>query len=303
MNKPATYSLAAAALLFSYVVFASAGSGTAATSVSPLAGWARLRLTASKFLVASAESTIERYPAAPRPSLVRVASRLTYFGKTRLHQGFGERDAEDRPLPAHWMEIDPGIKAREATVDAERRLVFRRFDAPDGAPTPWRGRWKEGRREEKTLGAAGDGACGGPIDAWSFLGRLDCLAGAAETDVALLTNDGLVPVRAVRRGTRSVELWLDDLDGGEPRNPTVEAVELALLPAPGGPSPSVFGLDGEISLLVDPASGALLEIAGKRSGIPGTIRFRLVGAGFKAGRLPETPWPSQAIRADVAPPA
>ncbi|MEN6631890.1 MAG: hypothetical protein ABFD84_05650, partial [Candidatus Polarisedimenticolia bacterium] len=151
--------------------------------------------------------------------------------------------------------------------------------------------------------AAGDGACGGPIDAWSFLGRLDCLAGAAETDVALLTNDGLVPVRAVRRGTRSVELWLDDLDGGEPRNPTVQAVELALLPAPGGPSPSVFGLDGEISLLVDPASGALLEIAGKRSGIPGTIRFRLVGAGFKAGRLPETPWPSQAIRADVAPPA
>ncbi|HNX19989.1 MAG TPA: hypothetical protein PKG80_06920, partial [Acidobacteriota bacterium] len=167
MNKPATYSLAAAALLFSYVVFASAGSGTAATSVSPLAGWARLRLTASKFLVASAESTIERYPAAPRPSLVRVASRLTYFGKTRLHQGFGERDAEDRPLPAHWMEIDPGIKAREATVDAERRLVFRRFDAPDGAPTPWSGRWKEGRREEKTLAAAGDTVdFGALVTAW-----------------------------------------------------------------------------------------------------------------------------------------
>lgn len=272
-------------------------------SPSPLAGWSRLQLDASKFLIASAHSTLDRWlpTTAGGPGIVRVHSALSYLGNTRLHDGFSVRPG-DAPLPARWMEIDPGKRAREIRVVTGGELTLRRFDRPEGKEPPWSGPWTEGNREVKTLDLArgGDG-CGGPIDPWALLGSLECLLAGPEVGFRLFSNDGIHAVIARRVQTSRTTLQLRNLDGGEPIDVSVEVATIELLPGPGEPDPSVFGLDGAIRLQIDTGSGALVQIEGRREGIPGLIRFRLSAVARRERPRPRIPWPTEATSATAVP--
>jgi hypothetical protein len=124
---------------------------------------------------------------------------------------------------------------------------------------------------------------------------------ADEVRFLLLSNDGGHEVIARRKDSRRAELTLADLDGGVDRTVTLDLRRVELLPAPGEPDPSFFGMDGGISLWIDAGSGLPVEISGKREGIPGTIRFRLTGISLKARPRPVTPWPTEATSALTAP--
>lgn len=271
---------------------------------SPLAGWTRLRLEASKMLVAHATSVIERWPGQEgQPGVVRVRSLLEYLGNRKISDAFSARPVEGG-LPARWMEIEPGRKAREVRVAPGGRQVLRRFGPPEGKRDGWTGRWTEGNTETRDLVLDGaPPACGGVIDGWALLGHLQCLTVAPEVRFRMMSNRGLHNLVAVRRGTQRVDLRLAGLDGGAERRVTVEAYEIELVPGAGEPDPSVFGMEGTVRLLVDPLSGALVRIEGRREGIPGTIRFQLTGLAATPRPRPAVPWPSEAKSAMAVPAA
>ena len=270
-----------------------------------LAGWARLRLEATKFLVASAQSDVERWPSegSDASSVVHVRTVLRYFGSRRDHHAFSVRP-EGWGVPAHWMEIDPGKRAREVTVSRGGRLHLRRFDPPPGRDVPWDGRWAEARSETKdlALGPESPGPCAGPFDPWSFLAHLRCLVEEpAPFRFQLFSNDGVHAVIAEKRGEERLSLELRDLEDGTTAERTLRVVRVELLPAPGGPVPSVFGMNGGLSLLIDPASGALVEITGRLEKVPGTVRFRLTGYSVRGRPRPAIPWPGEAANASALP--
>ncbi len=314
MNKPGTYICFAFALLFAAVAPAAdagtpsapeaaparAGAG-ARPAATPLAGWTRLELHAST-LLATADAVIERWPGAGEaPDLVRVSTSMRYLGRSKDLVTYTEAPAEGG-LPVRWMEIEPGRKAREWRAAADGALVKRRFGLPKGKSAPWKGSWTAGKPERlPPARPADDGTALAPLNAWTFLARLDLVAGRPEAAVPLIGNDGMVPAVTRRAETRPVRLRLRELDAGRDFALEIDAVRIELAPAPDGPDPAVLGLNGPVSLLVDPASGALLQIEGRREGIPGIIRFTLGGVSRRARTRPAIPWPAEARDATVAP--
>ncbi len=273
------------------------------TPARALAGWRRLRFGATKFLVGSARSTIERWPAGDGgpEGLVRVTTSMGYFGhEARLHHAYSVQPARGG-LPARWMELDPGKRARETTVVPDGQLTLRRFGPPPGQDEGWSGAWVEGRTDHaaaKTVPAGGP--CGSPLDPWGLLARLGCLTKGDEVRFVLLSNDGGHEVIARRGESRQTRVSLVNLDDGSRSTVTLDQWRVDLLPAPGEPDPSFFGLDGGITLWIDAASGAPVEISGRRSGV-GTIRFRLNGVSLTPRPRPAIPWPSTAESALAAP--
>jgi hypothetical protein len=276
----------------------------AAELPNPLLGrWTVLRLEASKFLVASARSEIERWPGgANGTELVHVRSLLRYLGNTREHHAYSIRPAGSG-LPARWMELDPGKRAREVTVSAGGSLALRRFGLPAGRQAPWPGPWTAGRSEDRSLELGSDdtGPCSGPFDPWALLAHLPCLAGRPESRFRMFSNDAVHVVVARRVGEKHTVLQLTDLGTGRSVRSDVTLARIQLAPGPGEPDPSVFGMDGGITLLVEPDSGALVEIEGRREGIPGTVRFRLTGFSRTSRSRPAPPWPENAVDATAAP--
>lgn len=260
-----------------------------------------MRLEATKFLVASARSDIERWPAtAELPETVHVRSLLRYLGNGRDHHAWSVRPGS-APVPARWMELDPGKRARDVRVDTAGKLTLRRFGVPEGHEPPWRGRWSEGRTDGKELGPLGDGGCAGPFDPWALLANLGCLARAPEVPFTLFSNDGVHRVVARRQGTDRLALKLADLAGGATREVALDVVRVELLPGRGEPDPAVFGMQGGVVLTIDVATGAPVQIEGRREGIPGTVRFRLTGFARKDVPRPLVPWPEDAADASAVP--
>lgn len=283
------------AILAAGLTLSSGDSPAVPSQKSPLVGWTRLRLEASKFLIASAESVVERWTGNPteEPDLIRVSNVMRYLGQVRAKDGFSLRSAPGG-TPSRWMELEPGKSAREAVVGSDGGFRLRRFGIPSGKSEPWSGPWAEGKTERKqlTLEPSPEN-CLGPVDVWGIFGRLHCLSNAETMPLQLLNNDGLVKVTARRKGVRKVQLLVADLETGHSRTMEVEEILVELLPAPGEPDPGVFGLDSGVVLGIDPASGALLEIQGKRQKIPGSITFRLTGVSFLGRPRPPIPWPSE----------
>lgn len=311
MNKQGTYvsrcvefirQVPVKALLAGLAVALVAGFGArAAEPPAGLEGWTRVRLEATKFLVASARSDIERWPAGDEmPALVHVRSLLRYLGNSRDHHAWSVRPG-GAAVPARWMELDPGKRARDVRVEKGGQLTLRRFGVPEGQQPPWRGRWSEGKTDVRDLGAIGGGGCAGPFDPWSLLVNLGCLVKGPEVPFGLFSNDGLHRVIAKRRGTDHVTLKLADLAGGPSRDVSLDVVRVELLPGPGEPDPSVFGMQGGVVLTIDVATGAPVQIEGRREGIPGTVRFRLTGFARKDVPRPGVPWPEDAADASAVP--
>lgn len=240
-----------------------------ANPASPLAGWRRLRFGATKFLIGSARSTVERWAAGEggAEALVRVTTSMGYFGhEARLHHAYSVLSAAGG-LPAHWMELDPGKSARETTVSKDGSLSLRRFGPPPGKAPPWPGAWTEGRTDKATAKMhVQGGPCGGPLDAWLLLARLDCLTAAEEVRFVLLSNDGGHEVIARRSAARRTTISVSNLDDGARANMVLDQWRVELLPGPGEPDPSFFGMDSGVILWIDAGSGAPVEISGGAAG-------------------------------------
>lgn len=306
MNKPITYLawvlLCAAASAGTDVPTSAAPAATATTAAPPETpgDWRRVRLEATK-LFASATSTVERWPGeADQPALVRVVSTLSTLGRGMKRHGFSTRPPGG--VPAHFMEIEPGRKARESTLSPDGAFVLRRFGPPSGRKSGWSGPWTEGTADRLRLEVPEGATCGGPIDGWALVANLACVTRGPEARLFLLTNGGGHAIVARRLGERDTTVSVADLDApGRRASLSVREVRVELLPAPGGDGVDVFGLDSGVTLRIDRDTGLPLEVEGRRDGIPGIIRFRLTGFGRAPSSRPLVPWPHAATNAMTVP--
>ncbi len=285
VNKFITYSVLLAALLFA------AGPAPAnEAAASPLDGWARLHLEGRKFLVARAHVDLERWPGEGR---VRCESVLRALGSKRRHvaHAWQPNPAE----PRAWVELSEGRKLRVAHRQVGRAgpLAVRRYKPGDSKD------WSDLKVEQIAL----DEAESSLLDAWYTLAELPTLL--TDTAQRVLTKEGPIQLRVESRPLGMRTLRLEDLEKGRRREVRVDAIELRLSRA--GEGETLLGLSGPTVLVIDRASGALIEARGEKDGVPGTIRLRLTGFSRKA-RAWRDPWLTEDAAArlaelDAAPPS
>jgi hypothetical protein len=246
-----------------------------APPTSPLAGWSRLELSGRKFLIARGASTIERWPGR---ELVAVTSEVSALGIRREHRVWVVAADPEGAAP-RWAEVSPESKVRVV-----------RYLAGEGAVEARRHRWRDeelgwGPERVQRFPLPAEAACSGrPRDAWSMLAELDDLVRIRPAERLVLTRKGVDRLRVVPGRARELTWKLEDLDRGETRRVRLRAAEVHLRGAEKGET--ILGMSGDTTLLIDPVSGALLEIRGERDGVPGTIRLSLDAVGFAPRALP-----------------
>lgn len=287
------------------MLFGHAGGAAAAAPAAPaatpapeplrsLAGWTALELGGERFLVAAARSRLERWPAAAEggEALLRVTTTVTLFG---ARSGRHQVDALSRgtpPATTRWTEIQFGKRARAMQVEAGRLTAWR-FDLPSGDQLPAAGAWgKPDKTAKVTLPADAPAAACGTVDPYTLLLRLDCLVADPERRALLVSREGAALVRVERSGERRAStLRLRDLAGGETVEAQLVLQRLVLRGSGGAEGETAFGMVGDVSIWIDEASGAVVEIEGKHENIPGTIRLRARAFSRAAAPRPVPPWP------------
>lgn len=284
--------LAACAALPGAVPATAAATPSAAESpdsaASPLAGWSRLVLEGREWLVAKGRSEIRRRAAGGEsgPEQVAVVTDAWVFG---AH--VGEHRALSVFVPcgartAYWQGWVPGEKLRRGTVgEGTLGVVDYRFREEQGG-------WVEHRSREIDLEPAKGPE--GPWDVYALLARLGPPARAARggepVRVAMLTKERVVLGRL--RHVRDVvyERRVENLDTGEKRRMSIPCVELELEPAAeNADAEHMLDMRGPVRMLVDPVSGALVEIEGTHAGLDRTIRLRLDAFATAPPELPVPP--------------
>lgn len=280
MNKLITYGLALATLLTLFLApvraeepAAPATAPAVESPASPLDGWTELVLEGRKFLVATGRSSIVRDPERGR---VHVASVLRALGSPKFHDAWSVA-RPDASASCAWLEVSRGKKARAGFVDGaaeQATIVTLRAGAEDDG-------WGPPQIRSVAIGA-------GRLDAYALLAHLPRLFEGGR--IALVTKDGetVIDVRAGPPARRFLRLRALDGEKGDARV-LLLAVPLDLRAADGGET--LLGLEGDTRLWVDRSSGALLEIEGKKPGVPGTIRLTLEGYRTSATNIAEFPWP------------
>ncbi|MBP7149362.1 MAG: hypothetical protein KBD01_17665 [Acidobacteria bacterium] len=260
---------------------------------SPLAGWTQLVLEGHKFLLASSRTTVSRWPAqGSAPAAVEVLSRVNLFGSLAREHRAVALSAANGPT-SRWVDLVPGERLN-AHILTPGGVEYWRYRRPNGAErTGSFENWGEPKRRTVPAPPAYQATCPGPVDAYTLLARLDCLAAGDSRSVAVATRDGIGMVRARRDAPRPQAFTLRDLDRGASTAVQLEVVRI-VLGEPGAAAETVLGMQGEVTLLVDAGSGALLEIEGRDDDVPGTIRLRLTGFSRRALSRPAMPWPTAA---------
>lgn len=257
-----------------------------------LAGWTALELGGERFLVAAARSRLERWPApaAGQDELLRVTTSVTIFG---ARSGRHQVDALSRgtpPATSRWTEIQFGKRARAMQVEGGR-LSSWRFPLASGDRLPAAGAWgKPDRTARVALPAAGAAECGA-VDPYTLLLRLECLAADPARRALLVSREGAALVRVERGERRAATIPLRDLASGESVEARLVLQRLELKGSGGTESATAFGMVGDVSIWIDEASGAVVEIEGKHEHVPGTIRLRARAFSRAATPRPAPPWP------------
>lgn len=279
------------------VALALAGDGPLLVSspANPLEGWTKLVLQGEKLWIATATSSIERWPGdAQNPApMVRVTSDLRLFGNLKGgHRSWSELDSTGHSF-VRWVEADPPRKSRAAERGKDGSVDMRRFRWPSGstetAPQSWN--LRDRRHLPPPPEILPKETCLGPIDPYGLLGRLQCLSQGSEKRVVLLTRDGWRQLTARRGPTQKQRRQLKDLDSGGTRTIELEVTRIDLTAAEGSGGPHVLGMTGPVSLWLDSTTGALLDIEGSFSNVPGKTRMSLTGFSRRAASRPLIPWP------------
>jgi len=257
-----------------------------------LAGWTALELGGERFLVAAARSRLERWPAPGEAddALLRVTTTVTIFG---ARSGRHQVDALSRgtpPATSRWTEIQFGKRARAMQVERGRLSAWR-FALPAGDQLPAAGAWgKPDKTANVALPAEAAATCG-TVDPYTLLLRLDCLAADPARSALLLSREGAALVRAERKERRATTLRLRDLASGDPVEAHLVLQRLELKGGGGAEGATAFGMVGDVSIWIDEASGAVVEIEGKHEHVPGTIRLRARAFSRAPAPRPTPPWP------------
>ena len=270
----------------------SPGGTPAPEPLRSLAGWTALELGGERFLVAAARSRLERWPATEEAadSLLRVTTTVTIFG---ARNGRHQVDALSRgtpPATSRWTEVQYGKRARAMQVE-EGRLSAWRFNLPPGDALPAAGAWgKPGKPAVVAIPASAPAACG-TVDPYTLLLRLDCLSADPTRRALLLSREGTALVRVQRRERRIEKLKLRDLDTGRSIDAQLVLQRLELAGGGGAERATAFGMVGDVSIWIDEASGAVVEIEGRHEHVPGTIRLRARAFSRRSAPRPAPPWP------------
>lgn len=279
-----------------WALLAAAVAGPGQPPPSPLSGWSRLVLQGEKLWIAAATSSIERWPldrTHPAP-LVRVTSDLRLFGNPRgSHRSWSELDPAGRSL-VRWVEAEPPRKSRTAALDAGGSVLVRRFrwssSAAENSPERWIPR--DHKQIPPPAPESPAGSCLGPVDPYSLLARLDCLAEGKENRLVLLTKDGWSYLTARRGTVENRRRSLKDLDTGQTRTVELEVVRVDLEARDRRAGAHVLGMTGPVTLWLDAQSGALVEIEGTFNNVPGKTRMTLSAFSRTAAPRPALPWPA-----------
>ena len=257
-----------------------------------LSGWTALELGGERFLVAAARSRLERWPAPAQAgeALFRVTTTLTIFGARSGRHQVDALSHGTPPATSRWTEIQFGKRARAMQVEGGRLDAWR-FNLPAGDQLPAPGAWgKPDKTAKVTLPVEAAAACG-TVDPYTLLLRLDCLAADPARRALLLSREGSALVRAERGERRTATLRLRDLDSGDSIEAQLVLQRLELKGGAGAEGATAFGMVGDVSIWIDEASGAVVEIEGRHENIPGTIRLRARAFSRTAAPRPTPPWP------------
>ncbi|MCU0254660.1 MAG: hypothetical protein MUE47_09000, partial [Acidobacteria bacterium] len=223
--------------------------------------------------------------------LLRVTTTVTLFG---ARSGRHQVDALSRgtpPATTRWTEVQFGKRARAMQVTGDRLEAWR-FKLPAGDQLPAAGAWGKAEKTAKVTLPADAAAVCGAVDPYTLLLRLGCLAADPARRALLVSREGAALVRAEPTGQRSAStLRLRDLDRGQTVEAQLVLQRLVLRGGGGAAGETAFGMVGDISIWIDEASGAVVEIEGKHENVPGTIRLRARAFSRAAVPRPTPPWP------------